>query len=164
MLGSRPIPIFNHIFQHVKFKSQHLPPWFYDPHDAKFRALNSGTTPTFQRPLSAHPVAIRSLATFPSVRRLHFQPFTFAHEHRFENVVGITVWDVMRGFQSEYVLYKFLGDFTDDRFSMDRELSISELLSLLSGPFADIFHNKSSSHFVQDLETFSTLRGLWSAT
>ena len=104
VLESRPIPVFNHIFQHVKFKSQHLPPWFNDPHDAKFRALAPDTTPTFQRPLSAHPVAIRSLATFPSVRRLHFHPFTFAHEHRFENVVGITVWDVIRGFQSEYAL------------------------------------------------------------
>lgn len=97
----RPIPIFNYILRHVKFKSQHLPPWFHDPRDAKFRALEADAATTYQRPLSTHPVAIRSLATFPSVRRLRFHTFTFAHEHRFENILGITVWDVLRGFQSE---------------------------------------------------------------
>jgi hypothetical protein len=48
--------------------------------------------------------------------------------------------------------------------SLDRELSVTELLDLLSGPFADIFRHKPSSNFVGDLERFSTLRGLWSAT
>lgn len=48
--------------------------------------------------------------------------------------------------------------------SMDRELSVTEILALLSGPFADIFRDRSSSDFIGDLERFSTLRGLWSAT
>jgi hypothetical protein len=49
---------------------------------------------------------------------------------------------------------------------MDRELAISELLEFVSknGPFADICRNRPTSNFVADLERFSTLRGLWSAT
>lgn len=163
--NTRPIPRFNSIFRYVKFKSQHLPPWFHDPHDAKFRVLEPDVATTYQRPLSKHPIAIRSLATFPSVRRLRFGSFTFAHEHRFENVLGITVWDVLRGFQSEYVRHFVrICAVLISIASMDRELTISELLALLNGPFSDIFHHKPSSDFVMDLERFSTLRGLWSAT
>lgn len=100
-MADHPVPMFNHIIQDVKFKSQHLPPWFHDPHDAKFRVDDPEAPIPYPRALTAHPIAIRSLATFPSVRRLRFHTFTFAHEHRFENYLGITVWDVLRGFQSE---------------------------------------------------------------
>ncbi|GJE90078.1 hypothetical protein PsYK624_062010 [Phanerochaete sordida] len=143
-----PIPIFNPIFQDIKFKSEHLPPWFHDPYDAKFRVNDPDAPLTYVRQLSAHPVAIRSLATFPSVRHIKFHAITLGHEHLFRNLMGLTVWDIVRGFQSD----------------LDRELSITELLNLLSGPFADIFRDRSSSDFIGDLERFSTLRGLWSAT
>jgi hypothetical protein len=99
VLPGHPIPVFNYIFRHVKFKSQHLPPWFHDPHDAKFRA--DGEDVNYQRALTSHPVAIRSLATFPSVRRLNFLGFSLGYEHRFDNALGLTVWDILRGFQSE---------------------------------------------------------------
>jgi hypothetical protein len=100
-MPGHPIPVFNPIFQDVKFKPEHLPPWFHDPHDAKFRVDDPDAPLTYLRQLSAHPVACRSLATFPSVRRLRFHSFTLGHEHRFQNLMGLTVWDILRGFQSE---------------------------------------------------------------
>ena len=97
----RPIPVFNRTLQHIKFKAQHLPPWFHDPHDAKFRIEDPDEPVTFARALAQHPVAIRSLATFPSVQNLGFLGFSLGHEHGFGNVLGLTVWDIVRGFQSE---------------------------------------------------------------
>ena len=98
-MPGRPEPVFTHIFKYVKFKSQHLPPWFRDPHDAKFR--REGTDVEYQRAMTSHPVAVRSLATFPSVRRLGFRGFTLNYEYRMDNALGITAWDVLKAFQSE---------------------------------------------------------------
>lgn len=98
-----PKPVFHRVFPFIKFKTQHLPPWFSDPYDAKFR-VERRCQGYLRRALSLHPIVLRSLATFPSVRRLQFHGFTFAHEYKFSNILGITVNDVLRGFQFECVL------------------------------------------------------------
>lgn len=55
---------------------------------------------------------------------------------------------------------------TDCTYSLDRELSISELIQFLNpgGPFSELFAERPYANFVRDLERLSTLRGLWSET
>lgn len=163
----RPIPVCNPIFRYLSFGSEPLPTWYSNPRDIYLRNDEHPMAGQRYTPLTDHAVALRSFATFPAAVTMWFD-FSDSTSGTPLNLLGITVWDVMRCLHSKYVLYFSFPQHNADFYnhhSLDFELSIHDLVRLLRGPFTDLFkRNRPSPDFLGDLQRFSTPRGLWSAT
>ncbi|KAI0699588.1 hypothetical protein BC835DRAFT_1412571 [Cytidiella melzeri] len=141
----RPVLVCSSIFRHIRFSDNALPPWYMAMTDPRLHTDADAPAPS-QSWIAAHPVASRSFATFPTVRRMRFHYNNYTYGNKADSAMGVTVWDVLRSIQVD----------------LDFELTIRELIDLVTGPFAEVFRDRPSSSLASDLQRFSTLRGLWS--
>ena len=91
----RPIPVCNPIFRYLAFGTEPLPTWFSNPRDIYLRNDDYTDPETKYSSLTHHAVALRSFATFPAVVTMWFD-FNDATRGTPLNLLGVTVWDVMR--------------------------------------------------------------------
>lgn len=99
----RPTPVCSPVFRFISFGDRPLPSWYTDPLDARF--LCDYASPRTDRSsfLTDHIVAARSLATFPGVKRIWYDFNNVAYGIPPSNMLGVTVWDVVRCIQHESV-------------------------------------------------------------
>lgn len=100
MEPNRPHLVCSPIFQWVYFSSNPLPPWSIAVTDARLRPENPrmSLSPDW---VSSHPVAARSFATFPTVRRMRFHYGNLSYGSKADFAMGVTTWGVLRSIQIE---------------------------------------------------------------
>jgi len=104
--------------------------------------------PSEKKSLVEHPIARRSMATFPLLKRLQFRYDGFSPTHLMEDELlgseGITVQHVAALVRSR----------------LDNDSTVAELINCLQGPFSEIAP-KEPLLFCTQLKAFMTMRGLW---
>lgn len=98
--ANRPIPVCSPIFQWLAFPPPATIHTINIPADVQLRATDSSSLRNSDL-LIAHPVATRSFATFPSVRRMRFHYHSITYGTKANDLSGVTVWYVLRSNKSE---------------------------------------------------------------
>lgn len=98
----RPVPVCSRIFQWMQFDAEPGPPSLNVPADVSLRTDSDDPTFMPHRLYAiAHPIATRSFATFPAVRRMRFHYHDTTYGSKANNLAGVTVWDVLRSIKTE---------------------------------------------------------------
>jgi len=143
-------PTANSIFSQVKFSRSPTPKvnsmlLYYPFYLRRQSGFNwNPVTSEDRRIIKFHPIICRSMATFPATAGLSFT-FDRLHEpaESMQRTVTVTVLDVL----------------CDVSHSLDEELSVQRLLTMLDGPFASA-QSSDGAYTTEMLSRFQTLRGL----
>lgn len=96
----RPTPVCSRIFQWMQFSASPSSFAFNLPTEVRLRSHET-LLPRHRLDIIAHPIATRSFATFPTVRRMRFHYHGLTYGTKANNVPGVTVWDVLRSIKTE---------------------------------------------------------------
>lgn len=98
-LPDRPIPVCSPVFEWMDFPFGSVRSSLGLPVEVRLRPSEPHIPSTYA---TAHPIATRSFATFPSVRCMRFHYYGIMYGTKAQNSPsGVTVWDVLRSIETE---------------------------------------------------------------
>ena len=98
---NQPIPVCSRVFGYVAFDEVPPPSWCTPLQDVYLRNDRPPRLARNRRSLPDHLVAVRSLATFPAVKRMWFDMSMYERHHF--GISGVTIWDAIRTMKTRCV-------------------------------------------------------------